>query len=251
MKNTAKTFRLQVTLDTGGDEATATAGFALRKSDPAKVKPSVTLKASGAIDTIRPATAITLTPTLKNYYGELSVKDLKFKILEGKEDVTGDYLDRIPFNCEYRNGVFVLTRNLDHENPLPLGYLKVQAYLSVDYKDANDKDQNFASKPVALSVKTGSAKITANVKSVTLLKNDDFSTATIKLSRPAGVSEIYGVYVDSPYYMAHYLGGGEVLIRYAKGSAGVKAGTIKLQVTLEGSQKSKPDAEIAIKVNLA
>ena len=60
------TYTLTVSMGFGTQRAECSVKLPVKFTDPAKLKPSVTIKASGFIDVIRPDSAVIVTPTMKN-----------------------------------------------------------------------------------------------------------------------------------------------------------------------------------------
>ena len=237
--------------------AAASAKFTVKFSNPAKVKPSATLKVTGFIDVIRPNTEVKVTPTVKNCYTYTpAVENLQIWKQQGKiyENVTQDPT-RNPFDVRVENGVFVLKlkSGVNHT----ADRFKVSLAATMDGTPVS-------SPQVALTVKMGAVKLTQSTKTVTLLKTDRYSRGMLKLgTADAGLAEINwdrtaASFVSpkdkagNPFFELKYLGGGEYAIGYA-GSVirTTKNATVKLPVYLVGNNSAKPNATLSVSVRLA
>ena len=220
-------------------------------SDPAKAKATATLKTTGAIDVIRPGTSVTVTPTVKNCYTYTpKAADLRVLKLVGKTytDVTDTAKD--PFTVKVEDGKFVVTQT----GAVNTKTDKFQVKLAAEMDGVTVE-----SKPVALSVKMGAAKLTQNVKTVNLLKTDRYSSGVVKLSTADGtLAPITKVVLVSPTDKAKKplfeltdLGNGAYAIHYAGNViTTAKAATVKLQVYLEGNNTGSPNATLSVSVKL-
>ena len=228
---------------------TAPVNLTMKFSDPAKVRPSVTLKAAGFIDVIRPGSSITITPTIKNHYGHLLSKhDLVFYSINGKQtDILGYGDDtQLPFAVFVENDSFVVTRSK------PVNHLTEKYAVGMAF-------DGLEAKPVNLTLTMGSANITQSVKIVTMLADDCYDWATVKLTPAAELSEIDRVVLDSPkdklkrdVFALTDLGNGEYAIVYNERllPAGFTGGTAKLNVFLKGNLSDKPNATLSVSVKL-
>ena len=215
------------------------------------LKSSVTLKATGYIDVIRPDSAAIITPTIKNCYThkQLSADDLVFCWGNDPDAVLG-YNDR--FNVEVVGNSFKITLNPEAQfDPLhPNERLSVYMQLNDGTKSAN----------LLIPVKMGTAKIAQSAKSVTMLATDANDRAVIKLTPAAGLSEIRDVVIVSPkdrnrreVFDLVPLGNGEYAICYNGNelpAAGFKSGKVTLQVFLKGNLSTKANATISVTVKL-
>ena len=222
-------------------------GFTVKRSST--VSPaSITLKAAGSIDVIRPQSTVKLTPTIKNWYlRPLEKGDLHIYRLVGK----GSYTDETAlFDVELADGVYTVkaAESVNHLN-------KYFACIK-----ASDINGGADGKMTALSVKMGTAKISQSEKSVMLLKHDRFSTATIRLSpADSSLSSIVKVTPDAKsakLFDVKLLQNGDVLIAYKDSKfTTAKAATVKLNVFLDGNTtvittNPKANATISVKVNI-
>ena len=127
------------------------------KNDPVA---SVTLKATGAIDTLRPDTEIVLTPSFKNIYQyELNDETLK---LSDSENLEGYY--------DIVTGTFVVKAK---EGGKLTAKTKYTASLVMD---------GVTCKEVKLTVKMGAIKPTQSTKAITLLKEDRNNRQSVIIS---------------------------------------------------------------------
>ncbi len=180
---TAGTYRVYLTATVAGEELTKFAAITVKSSDPAKVAPSVTLKASGKLDVIRPASSIVLTPTMKNWYGhELSADDLIFYKGTGKSAVEITEAEEIPFAVKpVEPGEKTFTLTLKES----INY-KTEKY-SVGMRDRSVEGSRALTKtPLTLTVTMGSVKLTQSTKSVELLRYDRFSNADLVIGTTDG-----------------------------------------------------------------
>lgn len=241
------TYTATVQADVTGDgepDCTANAKLSLKWSLPSRVPISVTLKATGAIDVIRPGTSIRIVPTVKNWFGfEPQAKDLVFYTGSGKTiaEITGE----LPFNVSVEDGAYILTSN---------GANSTVKY-SVGFRaDVKGDGSEITAKPIALSVKMGSAKLTADVKAVTLLKKDRYDTASVCfIPADDSLSEIDYIRLDktsAAKLEVEQLSGQIFALGYkAQQIQDLGKGiTAKLEIFLKGNQTTKPNATVTVKV---
>ena len=250
------TYTAELSLDDADHQPlsqTVTAKLTIKFSDPAKTKASVTLKAAGGIDVLRPGSTVTLTPTVKNCYTFVpNPEDLHIvKTYDGAEkqkrsDPTDDQ-----FAVTVENGKYVVTgtSGLSHLD-------KYQVSMSFRYWDANGEEQICSSKAVALTVKMGAVKFSQSAKTVTLMKTDRFSSApvTLTLSDAALAGINWQKTVDSfnasnTLYSLQYLGGNTVAICY-RNNVITKAGTAKIALFLIGNKSAKANATASVGIKL-
>ena len=220
----------------------STTKFTVKNTAAAKLKASAAIKASGSIDVIRPDTFVTVTPTVKNLYMyTLDENSLVIGTMLNKKFTP---MEEAPFDVTYEDGVFTVkaAEGASHT-------VKYYAVLKV-----ND---GLESKSIALPVKMGSAKFTANVKEVSLLAKDRYSSANVKLSTTdATLSAIDRVELDTAslkFFKLTDLGHGTYAISYKDNliPSGLKASnTVKLNVFLDGNTTSKPNSMLSVKVTI-
>ena len=113
--------------------------------------------------------------------------------------------------------------------------------------------QEVSTKPVQLKLTKGKAKITQNMKSVQLLKNDRFSYAEIGVIVPSGFTDIRDITLDAgsaKRFDRVYNGSGSVELRYKDSRITTGKATVKLNVFLAGNNTAKPDAVLKVSVSI-
>ena len=242
------------------------------KSQP---KITISMKASGAIDLIRPDSAVTLTVgPLKNYYTvNFSVPGIptipsNFLVFtydkEGKEPVPDNQLpfeikqvyDTIfygPYGTGDGKATFTVTLKegfRNREDLLPTS----KYYVRVLIPAGEGLDYDISTKPIQLKLTKGKAKITPTVKTVQLLKNDRYSYADIGIAVPAGMGRIREVTLDAKSAERFVLvdnHSGNVELRLKKDNLVTTNTTVKLNVFIEGNNTGTPDAVLPISVKFA
>jgi hypothetical protein len=218
------------------DQITAMVKFTVKGTLLSKLKASATLKAAGSIDVIRPETAVTVTPTIKNLFVyTLDASSLGIYTLENKVYTPCD-----AFDVSYDGGTFsVRAAGELSTSSKYYAKLKVNDLLESGY--------------VAIPVKMGTAKITSGEKNVTLLLKDRYSRGMVRLgTADASLSGIRDVTLDAAsqqWFSLTELGNGEYAVGYKDNliPVGFKSGTkktVKLNVFLEGNTSAKPNATI-------
>lgn len=233
------TASLQTDLDNDGQyDCQTSVKLNVKWSNPAKVPASVTLKASGSIDVIRPGTSITLTPMFKNWYGHtLQPEDLQFYR-------SGTVIDPAPFHVTVKDGSYVITSN--------------GAQSSAKYTVAFCAQQGgktVSSKPVALKVKMGTVKVTLSTKEVTLLKNDRYDRGYFRLvvtdPTVSKIDRVGRLVSGSTEYNVVEIGNGEFAVEFSSRVPAKKAETIKLTIYFEGNTTPrKPNATVSLKAKV-
>ncbi len=239
------TYTATVAAYVGADEpVTKSVNFTVKRSAESKVPVSVSLKAAGSIDVLRPGTAVTLTPTVKNDYTyELTPADVKVtKTYDGttKAKVNTDATDQ--FDVAVQNGKYVITE---------------KAFGTIFHTDKFSVQatvEGATSKAVTLKVVQGKAKVTQSVKAVTLLKTDRYSRGEVVLTLPdkalAGIAKVELDAKSAALFSLTDLGNGKYAIGYAGNLiTSTKAQTVKLRVFLDGNLTGTPNAMISVKVN--
>ena len=266
----------------GGKEMTCSVKLPVKFSDPAKVRPGVTLNAKGAIDVIRPDSSVTVTPMVKNCPSYLPVYDMSRQDLVFWKQ-NGKAFDRItdeddnPFFVRVEDGAFVLT--LKPGADIDLSQDKFKVSLDAEVRDNNDQViAHLESPQISVSMKMGTAKVAQSTKAVTLLNDDRFDRGVITLTPEVGLSDInWGKTLDhfaSPKdkngretFELVPLGGSSFVIAYRSrplnpddpGSpveprlpeASFKGGTVKIPVFFTGNTTGKPNATVSVSVKLA
>lgn len=231
------TYTALISADLGKVTVEKSVKLPVKWSDANKVPVSVTLKAAGSVDVIRPDTAITLTPAFKNWFGfNPSENDLVF--YKNKAEITG----KVPFTVTVEDGKYVLTNNGADSS----------AKYTVAFR-APINGQVITSKAVSLAVKMGKVTVTQSTKTVKLLKNDRYDSKTVQLTLPEGVSPIDHLGQDgtsAALYTVTDLGNQTYRIAFRNRVPAAKAATIKLNVYLRGNLTNKPNATVSVKVTL-
>ena len=216
---------------------------------PAQNQSTVTaaLRAAGSIDVIRDGTAVTITPTYKNYIGETELrKELKiYSSTDGRNygtDVTDQF--RITAND---SGTFTVTKAAGAQLSTTLKYRAV-----LSFPDTSNSKSAY----IALAVKTGAAKVTLS-NPATLYRSDRFSrasftiTAADKTLNPAATVKIKDPKLAALYEIYSY-GNGEFAIGFKDNT--VKPGTgsksITLEMFLDGNATNKPNATATLKLTI-
>ena len=219
-----------------------------------RAKITATMKASGSIDLIRPESAVTLTPTLKNCYTDIYPKDLE--IATDKSFAAGtvvEYED-LPFdlNMDYYTGKFTVKLKNEYRGVLTTAD---KYYARINIRDTLRTDGlEVKSAAVQIKLTKGSAKVTPSVKSVVLLKHDLFSSAEFSLQVPAGCAPIKEAVLDAKSEARFDLvmnGAGGYELQIDPLNPLTTKGTAKILVTLEGNTTGKPDATVSIAVKFA
>lgn len=233
-----------VTANAGTDAGTVrgTAKFTVKSTALAKLPASASLKAKGSIDVIRPATSVTLTPAVKNLY--LYTLDEASLVIGTMVNKVFTPMENAPFDVSYDGTVFTLKAKDGIQSAV-----KYYAVLKVN--------ENLSSKAAAVSVKMGKAKITSDVKEVSLFARDRYCTADINLgTADTALSHIAKVELDSKslaMFDLKDMGNGQYVIGYAGDVIpdGFKPGiskTVKLNVFLYGNTTAKPNSSVSVKV---
>ncbi len=240
------TYTAKVAAYVGADEpVTKSVNFTVKRSAANKVPVSVSLKAAGSIDVLRPGTSVTLTPTVKNDYTyELAPADLKItKTYDGatKAKVNVDATDL--FDVSVQNGKYVVAEKA------------FGTILHTDKFSVQATVEGVTSKAVTLKVAQGKAKVNQSVKAVTLLKTDRYSRGEVVLTLPdkalAGIAKVEFTGSNAALFSLTDLGNGKYAIGYAGNLiTTTKAQTVKLRVFLDGNLTGTPNATISVKVNI-
>ena len=219
-----------------------------------RAKITATMKASGSIDLIRPESAVTLTPTLKNCYTDIYPRDLE--IATDKSFAAGtvvEYED-LPFdlNMDYYTGKFTVKLKSECRGVLTTAD---KYYARINIRETSRTDGlEVKSAAVQIKLTKGSAKVTPSVKSVVLLKHDLFSSAEFSLQVPAGCAPIKEAVLDAKSDARFNLvmnGAGGYELQVDPLNPLTTKGTAKILVTLEGNTTGKPDATVSIAVKFA
>ena len=248
------TYRVYLRTTVAGVSLEKWAAFTVKTSDPAKVLPTVTLKATGKLDVIRPMSTVTVTPTFKNWYGHvLSADDLVFYRGTGK--------DAKEITDPAQNPFTVVAGEKDYSVTLSGSVNPKTEKFSVGMRDGSIPESSVLTRvPVALSVIMGSAKFTQSAKAVELLRYDRYSSAVLTVAAAdATLAEIDRIELaenktslpfavtplDGTGYLIHYAGGDENPL-----PAKTKNAKLSLKVFLAGNLTTQPNATLSVTVNI-
>ena len=243
------TYSAVVSADVGTDVKPVTVKLPVKWTAEAKLPVTVTLKASGSIDVVRPGSAITLTPTVRNGYGyTLDESSLIFYKKVGKSFAALDDAEN-PFTVEMKDGVFLI--RLRKDSGLDHTKIKYAVGLKVDAEGWDGARSGQTKSQTALTVKMGKVKFTQSAKSIQLLKNDVYSSGTVAVTAadPA-VTGISKFTWNNSLYDVQKLGQNRFVISY-KGPTdkkNMKDTTLKLSVWLDGNETAKANGTVSIKV---
>ncbi len=221
-----------------------------------KKPPKITtsLKISGAVDLIRPDSAVTITASpVKNLYRfDGFSQNISSEMIKVSTDKAGTNVlprDEVPFyiwqtdrtpdsSTVYR----VIVKENFRDELLPTA----QYYVFVD---GQIFDQEVTSKPVQLKLKKSAPKLSLTTKSVQMLKNDRFSYADIGITVPAGYAKIKEVTLDAKSAASFTLtdnSGGRLELHFKENVVPPAKATVKLNVFLEGNNTGKPDKVLTV-----
>jgi hypothetical protein len=212
---------------------------------------TATLKAAGTIDPIRPESAVTLTASLKKAFFDVMPGDLE--ISPDKSFTEAFPLPETAFRVYNAGGGKITMVLLDEARDVVMPG-KLFARINIPATDSRTDGKAVTSAPVQIKITKGSAKITADVKTVQLLKNDRYSYAKINLLLPSGLSGIKSAVLDAKSDERFDLvdnGGGSLELHLDQSNPLTTKGTAKILVTLEGNNTGKPDATISVSVKFA
>ena len=239
------TYTVLVTAHCGGEtQPTKSVNFTVKRS--AKVPAaSLTLKATGSLDVLRPNSRVTLMPTAKNFYTfEPKSEDVTVtRIYNGadKLKVNQDVTDQFMISVE--NGTYLVG-------------IKPDAEIShLDKFNITASSGGVSSKAVSLKLIQGKAAVSQNVKAVELLKTDRYSQGVIVLTLSdetlQGIDKVQLDSKSEALFSLKELGNGKYAIAYAGNViTTAKSQTVKLIVFLKGNQTNTPNATLSVKVNI-
>jgi hypothetical protein len=235
------------------------------KASKTAPKVSVALKAAGSVDVIRPASAITLTPTIKNWY--LYTPEAEdFKIYE-KVGSNYEPLTSERFTVTPRDGSFVVTVKdgvtLNTKN-------KYFVRLETDI-GRTDTTPGLMSGYTALKLTMGKVKLSNASVTADFLKSDRFSNVIIRpTSADMGLGSVVNLtFADSNTELSKDgrfelvpQGYGSWMLRFAGNElpSNLKSATVKLNVFYDGnfanpdnpaySGKPTANAVLTVKINI-
>lgn len=241
-----KTYKVTLTPDVNG----AKAATLTVKTPKAGKTSAVTakIKLSGSIDVIRPGNSITVTPSLTNFLGQPSETWLEFQSYDSKAKTWND-CDALFAVQRNENGTFSVTPGA---GVIAGGKYRVRVAAGLP-----GCSEPVYSSYATMSVKMGSAKITADKKAVTLYIGDTNARTSVLLSSTDktqnAISEVNVVtpkgYEDA-FICDYNRETGKVTIAIANPTHKllVKAKSVKLtlQVTLDGNITGKPNISIPV-----
>lgn len=229
------------------------------KQSAAAPNVTVSLKASGQIDVLRPRTSVTLKPVIKNCYDyTLSPGDITVtKTYDGKtkKKVNEDVTDH--FRITVADGNYVIHQM----NPMEASH--------TDKYTVKAAVAGVSSKAIALKVVQGKASVKLSTNEITLLKTDCYSRAgadvVLSDQELAGIAYVevvspkdktgreYYSLADMNYFVQGYQQNGSFVIGYngnllPKDIAKLKTKTLKVKVYLFGNTTDKPNATLSLKV---
>ena len=251
--------------------ASAVINLNTKSSDPAKLKPSVTIKSSDYIDVLRPGTsAVIITPTFKNwcsydYTLDNAKKDVKIIRTSDKKDVTECFRFMVArnYNTSIRYGYGILMDSsytgdikISHNDKFTVEFTPTVQYNGADLA---------LKATCSITVKQGTVKLTATPTAATMYAKDRYSTATVVINKSDyNLNDIREVKLDAAsdkLFDLVDLGDGQYMLKYDNSCipAGIKAGqtkTVKLSVYLEGNNPANgkttisPNATLSVKVSI-
>lgn len=205
---------------------------------------TATISAKGKLNTINPDSTITITPKFKNYNGTVDASAFIITATDSKKNPIAD-----------AGSWFTLSANGD--GSFTLGFDKdawAQGLIRPEYKYTVKLPQMTAigEKPLAkdasvsFTVAQGAVKFTQSVKTVTLYKANAHSSAMVTISTggvplPDSARVVIDKAATSPFEILP-LGNGQYAIRFKGYVPAAKAGTVKLNVYLEGNYDPATDA---------
>ncbi|MGM9660342.1 MAG: leucine-rich repeat domain-containing protein, partial [Faecousia sp.] len=205
---------------------------------------TASLKAKGTMDVIRDGTAITVTPTYRNYAGLTDIHpNLTIESWSGKKDET------------YQpNGQFTVTPNADGTFTI-MKLPGVNVDPTLKYRAKLTFDGGTQPAYANLTVKSGTAKATLSNTAV-LYKSDRFSRSAFRITvTDQTVNSIERVEIKDTKLAALYkiydYGNGEFAIGFQNNTVGtVKSVSITLNVFFEGNGSVKPNTTATLKLSI-
>ncbi len=211
---------------------------------------TATVKAKGNIDVIRDGSSITVTPSYKNLSAETQKDEiLVFSQKVGKQDVE---ISGLFCYAENGDGTFTVTKaagaKLDHS-----GKYTVKLVTSIDGKEICQ------SKPVNLSVKMGSAKLTLTAQDTVLFAKDIHDRVEFSIGgMDAALNSVSGLEIKDAKYQnlleIDSYGNGEFAVGFKDGHVDKsligKTITVNLNVFLDGNETVKANATMKLKISI-
>ncbi|MCR5501907.1 MAG: hypothetical protein K6F53_02770, partial [Lachnospiraceae bacterium] len=219
---------------------------------------SVSIKAGGSLDVIRPESSVKVTASVKNYYDyTLTPADLLIYKMSGKQAQpagTGEANEF--FDVSVSGNVFTVKLKDD----TGINHLTDKFAVGLKITETLATKKN-----AAIKIGMGKAKFRQSAKTVVLMKSDKYSRQIVTIDPVnTGLSGIGSTKFASPVvkstkapqYELLELGNNEYAIRFAGfDPKAAKSGKVKIKVFLKGNntagtKKEKPNAVITVKVNL-
>ena len=208
-----------------------------------------TLKAKGNLDVIRDGSAVTLTATYKNCAEAKKTEELVFYKTVGKETVEVNDLFHYTQNAD---GTFTVTKaesaKLDHSGKYTV---KLVTYIG--------GSKACESKPIALTVKMGTAKLTLTVKDTVLFAKDSKDRAEFRIDSTDtalnGIAkiELKDTKQKNLFELFDY-GNGTYAIGFKDGKVDKsligKTVTVNLNVFLNGNETAKVNTTVKVKLTV-
>lgn len=207
---------------------------------------TATLKTRGSIDVVRDGTAIVITPSYKNYAGEvdigagITIRSVTTARGDTYRDVPEDWFT-VTNNA---NGTFTVTKNKDAHVNTGLKYRAVLSFReNVDGKKAT----------VSLSVKSGEAKVSLSGTPV-LYRSDRNSRGDFRLTvKDTGLNPLTRVtFKEAPHqalFTLYEYGGGNYALGFRDNTVQNKTypTCVVLNLFFDGNTSTKPNATVTLK----
>jgi len=245
-----------------GTTYTVEFGFRFEGTKPAKLTvkttaagekymPTLTASAKGSIDTSRvSATSITLTPKFKNFNNQTPNVNYHLDFIDKNGELIEDGLFEYYPNPDGTINIFA-----NPEAPIdPTD--KYSAIVSASIGTMHGNYWVETAKPVKLTVKQGSIKLTPSTKSVNLYKNDRFSEqeVTLQISDTTinPIREIAILGEEHPFFEIERTDYDKFTVGFLGDEIDptVKNGTLKVGVWLIGNETEKPNATVSVSVKV-
>ena len=162
----------------------------MKSSNPNKVKLSVSGKATGKIDVLRPGSSILVTPKIKNAYGLRVDYDIYPEIIVVDKAGKASWPAYDLFTVEPNEDGTAFRVTLNYASAVDVKTCKYYMHLHVyDYQLWRD----VKSKAIRLPIVMGKGKVTQSTKTLTMLKKDRNNSAAFTLGVEDPTLRIVGV----------------------------------------------------------
>ncbi len=208
-----------------------------------------TLKAKGNLDVIRDSSTVVLTATYKNCADAKKTEELFFYKTVGKETVEVNDLFAYTANAD---GTFTVTKaenaKLDHTGKYTV---KLATYIG--------GNKVCESKPITLTVKMGTAKLTLTAEDSVLFAKDIHDRAEFRIdSADAALNAISKIEIKDAKYKDLFeifdYGNGSFAIGFKESNVDKslvgKTVTVNLNIFLEGNETAKVNATVKVKLTV-